>query len=135
MGPDCSNYLVLLYIYRIAIAVQQPCVRILVWLTICSYEVYSEANYGASWENSCRCIDSCAELFLCLFVAASKARHHDRDILWRLKSVKTIPDYEVRAAWSRFLQSLELVRSEDQVSYGLNKYVPIVNFMFCRFLR
>ena len=97
--------------------------------------MYSEANYGASWENSCRCIDSCAELFLCLFVAASKARHHDRDILWRLKSVKTIPDYEVRAAWSRFLQSLELVRSEDQVSYGLNKCVPIVNFMFCRFLR
>ena len=55
--------------------------------------------------------------------------------LWRLKSVKTIPDYEVRAAWSRILQSLELVRSEDQVSYGLNKCVPIVNFMFCRFLR
>ena len=69
----------------------------------------------------------------CLSVAASKARHHDRDILWRLKSVKTIPDYEVRAAWSRFLQSLELVRSEVQVSYTLNKYVPIVNFMFVDF--
>ena len=53
--------------------------------------------------------------------------------LWRLKSVKTIPDYEVRAAWSRFLQSLELVRSEDQVSYRLNKYVPIVKFMFVDF--
>ena len=85
---------------------------------MCSYEVYSEANYGASWENSCKCIDSCAELSLLFIVAASKARHHDRDILRRLKSVKTIPDYEVRAAWSRFLQCLELVRSEDQVSYG-----------------
>ena len=27
-------------------------VWILVWLTICSYQVYSEASYGASWENS-----------------------------------------------------------------------------------
>ena len=47
-----------------------------------------------------QCIDSCAELFLYLFAAASKARHHDCDILWRLKSVKPITDYEVRAAWS-----------------------------------